>query len=174
MNFPLKILKENHKYVILLFDRIIAANGIQTPNSPLTMVIFAYLPKLVNVIFPFGQIQIASIVPHKLLHKWLQQRQTHYDLMVGRFGSEFMVIVIIRRIGASYVCLKPSLVAQGHEASRVAVCSSGLEQRVYCNELVKFTPSRSFATPTIQPKSMGYCKFGQGHCNRGAIKTEIR
>lgn len=31
--------------------------------------------------------------------------------MVGRFGSEFMDIVGIRRIDAADVCLKPSLVA---------------------------------------------------------------
>lgn len=37
--------------------------------------------------------------------------KTPYDLMVGRFGSEFMDIVGIRRIDAADVCLKPSLVA---------------------------------------------------------------
>ena len=37
------------------------------------------------------------------------QNKTPYDLMVGRFGAEFMEIIGIKRVKASDVCLKPSL-----------------------------------------------------------------
>lgn len=37
----------------MLLGRIVATNGIQAPNLPLTMGILLILPKLVNVIFPF-------------------------------------------------------------------------------------------------------------------------
>ena len=37
------------------------------------------------------------------------QNKTPYDLMVGRFGAEFMEIIGIRRVKASDVCLRPSL-----------------------------------------------------------------
>lgn len=37
------------------------------------------------------------------------QNKTPYDLMVGRFGAEFMGIIGIKRVKASDVCLKPSL-----------------------------------------------------------------
>lgn len=37
------------------------------------------------------------------------QNKTPYDLMVGRFGAEFMEIIGIKRVKAADVCLKPSL-----------------------------------------------------------------
>ena len=37
------------------------------------------------------------------------QNKTPYDLMVGRFLAEFMEIIGIKRVKASDVCLKPSL-----------------------------------------------------------------
>ena len=37
------------------------------------------------------------------------QNKTPYDLMVGRFGAEFMEIIGIKRVKAEDVCLKPSL-----------------------------------------------------------------
>ena len=37
------------------------------------------------------------------------QNKTPYDLMVGRFGAELMEIIGIKRVKASDVCLKPSL-----------------------------------------------------------------
>lgn len=42
----------------MLLDRIIATNSIQVQNPPLTMGIFAMLPKLLNIILPFGQIRL--------------------------------------------------------------------------------------------------------------------
>ena len=42
----------------MLLEIIFATNGIQAQNPPLTKGILAMLPKLLNVIFPFGQISL--------------------------------------------------------------------------------------------------------------------